>query len=84
MWRLADATQNVNINTNFNDNPATPSVVSLPAIASFEIQGTSTFKVLLGGWSSDTAQVGQCAHCFPITVEVQLLNSPLPRVAHAG
>ncbi|KAL1512353.1 hypothetical protein AB1Y20_005613 [Prymnesium parvum] len=59
----AISTQSVNVPTNFNVNPATPSDASLPAVSYFELQGVSEFKVLLGGRSSIPNQNDR-GYCF--------------------
>lgn len=56
----AMASENINILTDFDANPYTPTEVSLPGVASFDVVGSSSFKVLLGGastfeWQSDRA-----------------------------
>ena len=59
----AFASQAVNVPTDFSASPATPSEVSLPAIAVFDVLEQSTFKVLLGGRSSVAAQSDR-GYCF--------------------
>ncbi|KAL1512356.1 hypothetical protein AB1Y20_005615 [Prymnesium parvum] len=63
----AISTQSVNVPTNFNVNPATPSDASLPAISYFELQGVSEFKVLLGGRSSIPDQNDR-GYCFSMVL----------------
>ena len=59
----AEASQNVNVQTDFFADTATPPAVSLPAIAAFEVLGRSAFKVLLGGRSSAPSQNDR-GYCF--------------------
>ncbi|KAL1530902.1 hypothetical protein AB1Y20_001793 [Prymnesium parvum] len=73
----AIATQDINVQTNFNVNPATPTEASLPAIAAFVIQNASSFKLLLGGRSSVSTQADR-GYCFAMVQPDLGLTCPPP------
>ena len=60
------AQQNVNVQTDFAADPQTPSAVSLPAIAAFEVFSSSSIKVLLGGRSSSPYENPR-GYCFAMS-----------------
>ena len=59
------ASTTVNVPTDFNTNPQTPSAEFTDGIVSFEVTGASTFKVLLAGRSSeDPTWQSDRGYCF--------------------
>ena len=76
----AIASQSIGVPTDFSANPATPPAVSLPAIASFRVEGASQFKVLVGGRSSEfyASDRGFCFAMLQPELGVSCPPPPLP------